>query len=326
MKAYIYRKYGNPEVLCLEEVEKPVPNENEILVKAFALSINPAEWHRLTASFWLLRLSTGIFAPKHQILGADVAGIVVAIGKGVKNFKEGDRVFGRCMSGGLAEFNCLKETSAAKIPKSISFEKAATLPLAAVTALIALRDQGQLAAGHTVLINGASGGIGTFVVQLTKHFKATVTGICRTDNVDLVKSLGADYVIDYKKADFTSFSEKYDLIIDLIGNRTIRETAKLLNSKGKCVLVGMDRPLRLFGNMFHGMIISALSSKKITPMDAQVKSEDLAFIVQLVVEGKLQTVIDKKFDFVSVPEAFTKIGSRRTKGKVAVIVENEVAP
>jgi NADPH:quinone reductase-like Zn-dependent oxidoreductase len=310
MKAYYYYQYGTPEVLRLEEVEIPQPRNNELLIQLKALSINPAEWHKLTASFWLLRLSTGLFRPKNPGLGADVAGTVVAVGKNVTKFREGDRVFGRGLSGGLAEYCCLDESVVAKIPDHLPYEQAA--------ALIALRDKGQVKAGQKVLINGASGGIGTFALQLAKYFKAHVTGVCSTDNVALVKSLGADEVVDYKKQDLSTLDSRFDLIIDLVGNKNISQLKNLLVSTGKCILVGMDTPGQLLSNMFKGMLITALGSKTFLPMDAQVRSSDLDYLAALSETAQIRPVIDKLFNFTSVPEAFRHLGTRRSKGKLII--------
>jgi NADPH:quinone reductase-like Zn-dependent oxidoreductase len=318
MKAYTYHTYGPPDVLKLEEVDVPKPRANEICIQTRALSINPSEWHKLTASFWMLRLSTGLSQPKQPIPGADVAGTVVGLGENVTRFKKGDRVFGRSLSGGLAEYCCIDQLAAALIPDDVAYEQAASLPLAAVTALIALRDKGQVKANQEVLINGASGGIGTFAVQLAKYCQANVTGVCSTDNIDLVKSLGADDVIDYKKQDLDSLGTSFDLIIDLVGNRKIATFRKRLRPNGKCILVGMDTPKRLFSNMFQGMMLSALGSKKFLSMDAQVTSEDLAIIVKLVSDGEIRPLIAKLYNFESVPQAFTQLGTRRSKGKMVI--------
>ena len=198
MKAFTYKKYGTSEVLQQSEVAIPKPRPNEILIKVAALSLNPAEWHKLRASLWVLRLSTGLFKPKNQILGADVAGVVTEVGSNVRSFKVGDKVLGRNYSGGLATYTCVEANKAAKIPKDVLFEHAAAIPLAAVTALMALQHQGQIQPKQQVLINGASGGIGTFAVQLAKFFQAEVTGVCSGKNWPLVRSLGANKVIDYE--------------------------------------------------------------------------------------------------------------------------------
>jgi len=319
MKALLYKEYGSPrDILHLEEVEKPSPDKNEVLIKVENLSINPSELHKLSPPFWLLRLSTGLFKPNKPILGADIAGTIVEIGSETKHLKKGDRVFGRCSWGGLAEFCCLESSSIAQIPDGVSFEHAATLPLASVTALIALRDKGKIQPGQNILINGASGGIGTFAVQMAKNYGCTVTCVCSAANLDLVKSLGGHHVIDYTTTDFTTTSARYDLIVDLVGNRNIRQLARALKRRGTCVLVGMSSPNRLFGNMIKGLFISMLGRKKVVPMDAQITSNDLADVANQLADGKISPVIEKKFDFEFVPDAFAHIASKRTKGKVLI--------
>ena len=318
MKVFAYDTYGTPEVLQLDEIEIPKPKDTEILVQTRALSINPSEWHKLTASFWLLRLSSGLLKPKNRILGADVAGQVVSVGKNVTQFKKGDRVFGRNPLGSLAEYCCIGKSAVAFIPGHMSDAHAAALPLAMVTALIALRDKGQIKANQKVLINGASGGIGTFAVQLAKNFKTHVTGVCSTDNINLVKSIGADTVIDYKREDLKSYGSRYDLIIDLVGNEKVKTLKKLLNPHGRCVLVGMDAPKRLFSNMFFGMIYSIWGDQKVIPMDTQVTSEDLTLVSKLVAKNKVRPVIANTYDFKSIPEAFTQLGTKRSKGKIVI--------
>ena len=318
MKAFVYKRYGPPQVLRMEDRDKPGPKGTELLVKVEALSINPAEWHLLTASVWLVRLSGGLFRPQSPILGADIAGTVVEIGEKVKGVQKGDKVFGRCLSGGLSEYACLDVDSFEKIPDGISFQEGAALPLAAVTALIALRDKGQIKPGQKILINGASGGIGTFAVQLAKHFEAHVTAVCSTDNTVLVRQIGSDQVIDYKKQTLESVTARFDLIVDLVGNKKLSALTNLLKPNGRCVLVGMDTPGRLLGNVFRGLIFSSLQSKKVVTMDAEVSREDLSFIAQLVSEGKIHPVIDSVYDFASVQDAFARQGSRRSKGKIVV--------
>jgi NADPH:quinone reductase-like Zn-dependent oxidoreductase len=243
---------------------------------------------------------------------------VVAIGENVTAYKKGDRVFGRNLSGGLAEYCCMNESDIALILDKLSHVQAAALPLAAVTALIALRNKGQVKANQAVLINGASGGIGTFTVQLAKYFNVNVTGVCSTDNVNLVKTLGADEVIDYKMQALESVNTQFDLIIDLVGNKKISTLSQLLKPNGKCILVGMDTPKRLFINMLQGMFFSVFSNKKVLSMNAQVTSVDLGFIAKLVSEGKISPVIANLYDFKSVPEAFTQLGTRRSKGKIVI--------
>lgn len=321
MKAYTQKVYGAPEVLTLEDTEKPIPGEKEVLVKVHALSVNPAEWHKLTGSVWLVRLSEGLMKPKNKILGADIAGTAEVVGKGVTGFRVGDRILGRCFTGGLAEYCCLEEGKSAKIPAGIGFEEAATIPLAAVTALTALRDKGHIKPGQSVLINGAAGGIGTYAIQLAKYFNTTVTGICSSDKQDFVKLTGADKITDYTKTDFTQMDGRYDLILDLAGNRRVQDLLRVLKSNGICVLIGMKLPGILLTNIFTGSLISAFSGKKVLSMNTQVKAEDLNYVLNLFSQNKLHAVIERTFDFESVREAFEHIGKGRTRGKVVIKVK-----
>lgn len=318
MKAFAYRKYGAPsDVLQLEEFPKPLPKENQVLIKVNAWSLNPAEWHRLRASIWMLRLSNGLWAPKQPILGADVAGVVVAVGGKVRSFKVGDRVMGRNFSVGLAEYACLAEGKTALIPKAISFEEAAATPLAATTALIALRDKGQLQPGQRVLINGASGGIGTFAVQLAKYFGADVTAVCSGKNVALVQSLGAEDVINYEREDFSG-RKPFDLIVDLIGNRPIQELNQALSPNGRCVMVGYSNFKNLLDFLLKGAWLSKTSSKHFLAMDAETVTAGLDFVLSLVNNRKIQVVIDRVYDFSDIPKAFDYLGTRRAKGKIVI--------
>jgi NADPH:quinone reductase-like Zn-dependent oxidoreductase len=320
MKAFNYYQYGTPEVLQLEEVPIPQSKPTEVLIQIHALSLNPAEWHLLTASFRLLRLSAGWSAPKKPNLGADVAGTVVEVGSEVTRFQKGDRVFGRGWTGCLAEYSCLEESALASIPEGLSDEQAAATALAGVTALIALRNKGKLQAGEHVLIHGASGGIGTFVIQLAKQMGAQVTGVCSTPNIELIQSLGVDTSVDYKKQDLLEMDAQFDVIIDLVGNYPIAGLFKLLRPRGRCVLVGMDRPARLFSNLFRGTLLSLVGNKKAIPMDAQVTPTDLEYLAGLIVKGTLRPVIDQMYDFASLPEAFAHLGTRRSKGKLVIRV------
>lgn len=318
MKAFAYKKYGTPtDVLILEDYPKPVPKENEVLIKVIAWSLNPAEWHQLRASIWMLRLSNGLWAPKQPILGADVAGVVVAVGGKVRSFTVGDRVMGRNFSVGLAEYACLAEGKTALIPEAISFEEAAAIPLAANTALIALRDKGQVEADQRVLINGASGGIGTFAVQLAKHFGAAVTAVCSGKNEGLVRSLGAEEVIDYEREDFSG-REPFDLIVDLIGNRPTQELNQALSPTGRCVMVGYSSFKNLFGFLLKGAWLSKTTAKHFLAMDAETVSTNLDFALSLVSKKTIQVVIDRVYDFSDIPQAFEYLGTRRAKGKIVI--------
>ena len=318
MKAYTYKKYGGPEVLNIEELPKPTPSNNEVLIEVKALSLNPAEWHQLKASIWLLRLKNGLFSPRQQILGADVAGVIVEVGKDVKSLSVGDKVFGRNFSGGIAEFTCLKEDKAAKIPNNITFEQAAAIPLASNTALYALKHMGKVQPNDRVLINGASGGIGTYLVQLARYFGAEVTAVCSEKNAKVVKSLGAAEVIDYTKQDFTRTEKKFNLIIDLVGNRSIDDIKRSMLANGRCIMVGYSN----FKNMFHfilkGAILNKLTSKSFFTVDVTTQKKDLNFISELIAKREIKSIIENIYDFQAVPDAFHRLGSRRVQGKIVV--------
>src|SRR5713101_362869 len=242
MKAIVNTQYGSPDVLELKEVERPTPKDNEVLVKVHAASVNAAEWHLLRGKPFLMRLmGFGLLKPKHTILGAAMAGRVEAVGRNVKQFQPGDEIFGdltKCGWGAFAEYVCAREDALALKPVNVTFEEAAAVPLAAVTALQGLRAKGQIKLGQKVLIHGASGGVGTFAVQIAKAFGAGVTGVCSTRNVDMVRSIGADQVIDYTREDFTKSGQRYDLIFDNVSNHSFSERRRILNSNGICVLAG----------------------------------------------------------------------------------------
>ena len=322
MKAFLNTTYGSPDVLKLEEIPVPKPKAEEVLVKVASLSINPAELHLLRATIWMVRLASGLLKPRNPVLGADVAGEVVAVGANVKTLKVGDRVFGRTHSGGLAEFVCLKEEKANVLPQTIDYDIGAALPLVGITALVALRDYVEILPGQQVLINGASGGIGTIAVQLAKNMGAEVTAVCSTPNVQLVKDLGADHVIDYKKENFTAGTNQYDVIIDLVGNHKVREMEKAMKPDGSCVVVGFTNFKTIFGYMARGRWLSATTSKKIVVIDAALKREDLAYLADLIQEGTLKPVIDKTFPFNETPRAFEYLASRRAKGKIVIKLLN----
>ena len=251
MKAIVYHKYGPPDVLELQETKKPSVKEGEVLVKVHAASVNPLDWHILRATPFFARAATGLLKPKHKILGADLAGRVEAVGRNVKQFQPGDEVFGdtfgRLGLGAFAEYVCVPEDGLVLRPTSTTFEETAAVPVAAITALQGLRDKGQIQSGQKVLINGASGGVGTFAVQIAKSFGAEVTGVCSTRNLDMVRSIGADHVIDYTQEDFTKNGQTYDLIYCAVGNRSAADYKRALNPNGICVVAG-------FTTMFHMLI------------------------------------------------------------------------
>ena len=320
MKAIVYTEYGSPDVLQLKEVEKPAPKENEVLVKVQAASANPADWHLMRAEPFLARLENGLFKPKITKLGADVAGRVEAVGKSVSQFQAGDDVFGELplnVLGSFAEYVCASEDALALKPARLTFEQAAAVPLAAFTALQGLRDKGQIQPGQKVLINGASGGVGTFAVQIAKSFETEVTGVCSTRNLDLVRSIGADHVIDYTQEDFTQTGQRYDLIFDAVGNRSVSDLRRALSPNGICAVAGFTSLSRLFQVMFIG-------GKKIGLMEtAKGNKKDLLFIKELLEAGKVIPVIDRIYPLQEVPEAIRYLEAGHARGKVIVTVSPE---
>jgi len=324
MKAIVYTKYGPPDVLELKEVEKPTPKDNEVLVKVYAASVNPADWHLMRGKPFFMRLFFGLLKPKNKILGADIAGRVEAVGRNVKQFQPGDEVFGDiadCGWGGFAEYVCVTENALVLKPASMTFEEAASVPLAAVTALQGLRDKGQIQPGQKVLINGASGGVGTFAVQIAKSFGAEVTGVCSTRNLDMVRSIGADQVIDYTQEDFTQNGQRYDLIVDAVGNRSVSDYKRALSPKGICVIIGYSSPVLLFQHMFLGPCISMTGSKKIGLMgEAKPNKKDLVFMKELLEGGKVVPVIDRRYPLSEVAEALRYLEEGHARGKVVITV------
>jgi NADPH:quinone reductase-like Zn-dependent oxidoreductase len=326
MKAIVYTKYGSPDVLELKEVEKPTPNDDEVLIKVHAAAANPADWHLMRADPFLARLENGLLKPKHTRLGADVAGRVEAIGKNVTQFQVGEEVFGELPLnnlGSFAEYVCVSEEFVALKPANLSFEQAASVPLAAFTALQGLRDKGQIKAGQKVLINGASGGVGTFAVQIAKAFGTEVTGVCSTRNLELVRSIGADHVIDYTKEDFTKNGQQYDLIFDAVGNRSVSELKRALSPRGIVSVAGFTSLSLLFQAMIIGPLLSRNDGQKIGLMaTAKVNKKDLLVIKELLETGKVKPVIDKTYSLKEVPEAIRYLETGRARGKVVITVEH----
>jgi NADPH:quinone reductase-like Zn-dependent oxidoreductase len=316
MKAIVYEKYGSPDVLKLKEVGKPTPKDNEVLVKIRAASVNPLDWHNMRGTPFLVRLSAGILKPKNTRLGADIAGQVEAVGRNVKQFQPGDEVFGGT-SGGCAEYVCVAENDLVLKPSGTTFEEAAAVPVAALTALQGIRDNGQLESGQKVLVNGASGGVGTFAVQIAKAFGAEVTGVCSTRNLDLVRSIGADQVIDYTEKDFSNNGQQYDLIIDAVGNRSVSDLKRTLSTKGICVVIGFSSLARLFQVMALGKMVG---TKKVESMMANINKQDLIYMKELLESGKVVPVIDRQYTLSEVPEAIRYLEEGRARGKVVITV------
>jgi NADPH:quinone reductase-like Zn-dependent oxidoreductase len=323
VKAIVYETYGPPEVLHLKDVEKPSPKDNEVLVRVQAASVNAADWRMLRADPFLVRFYAGLLKPtRFQTLGADVAGRVEAVGKNVHQFQPGDEVFGDVFAsgfGGFAEYKCARESELVLKPANISFEEAAAVPLAGLTALQGLRDKGQIQLGQKVLINGASGGVGTFAVQLAKYFGAEVTAVCSTGKVDLARSLGADHVIDYTQEDFTKSGRQYDLILAVNGNRSIFDYRRALTPKGAYVMAGGNTG-QLFQALLLGPWISLIGKQKMGALTSTPNQKDLLFMKELLESGKIKPVIDRRYSLSEVPEAIRYVEEGHAKGKVAIVL------
>ncbi|MEX1071601.1 MAG: NAD(P)-dependent alcohol dehydrogenase [Anaerolineales bacterium] len=325
MKAIVHYKYGLPDVLQLVEIDKPVPTEDEVLVRVHASSVNPVEWYGMTG-FPLARPSGGWLKPSDPRLGADFAGTVEAVGANVTDFHPGDEVFGG-KHGAFSEYVCLSKAIAPK-PTNISFEQAASIPIAGLTALQGLRDHGKLQPGQKVLINGASGGVGTFAVQIAKAFGAEVTAVCSTENVEMVRSLGADHVIDYKKEDFTRSGQRYDLFFDIAGSRSWGECKRILKPNAIFVLVGAQKGFPVIGPLGHiiGILIgSRFSSQKVVFFMANIIRADLEVMKDLIEAGKLTPIVDRSYPLSETDGAMHYLGTGHAKAKIAISVVNERA-
>ena len=326
MKAIVCMKYGPPEVLRFQEVERPVPRDNEVLVQVHASSVNKADWIMLRGKPFIVRImASGLFKPKNRIPGSDVAGRVEAIGKDVKQFHPGDEVFGnlaRCGRGAYAEYVCAPENALALKPANITFEEAAATPLAGLTALQGLRDKGRIRPGQKVLIYGASGGVGTFAVQISKSFGAEVTAVCSPSNLDLARSIGADRVIDYTEEDFTGDGQHYDLILGANGHRSIGDYKRALVPKGIYVMSG-GTGAQISQALFLGPLISMTGSRKMGGLTAKMNKNDLVYMAELLGSGKVKPVIERCFSLSEVPDAFCYFQAGHARGKLVIIVINE---
>lgn len=324
MKAILYRCYGSPDVLRLEDTEKPTPADNELLVKVHASSVNPLEWHYMRGTPYVMRMDSGRGSPEDPRLGVDFAGTVEAVGKDVKQFHPGDEVFGGKL-GAFAEYLKVREDRAVVLkPANITFEQAAAVPVAALTALQALRDTGQLRSGQKVLINGASGGVGTFAVQIAKALGAEVTGVCSTRNVQMVKSIGADRVIDYTKEDFTQGAERYDLILDNVGNRGLLEMRRVMTPKGALVIVGGPNDGAWIGPLsgpIKATLLSPFVSQNFSMIFSELTPKDLALLSDLLRTGKMTPVIDRSYELSDVPKAIAYLEQGHARGKVVIQVD-----
>jgi NADPH:quinone reductase-like Zn-dependent oxidoreductase len=320
MKAVVYTKYGSPDVLKIDEIEKPIPQDEQVLIKVHAASINAMDYREMRADPFLIRLmGGGLLRPKDPRLGGDVAGRIEAVGETVKQFRPGDEVFG-CAHGSFAEYALAKEVNLALKPANRSFEEAAAVPVAALTALQGLRAAGGVRLGQTVLIQGASGGVGTFAVQLAKSSGAEVTAVCSAKNLDMARSIGADYVIDYTKEDFTRNQQRYDLILAVNGYHSLSAYKRALKPHGIYVCAGGTMP-QIFQAMLLGSLMSRNGDKKMGSMGiAKVNQEDLVYLGELLEAGKIVPVIDRRYPLSEIVEAFRYVEEKHAQGKVVITV------
>ncbi len=320
MKAIVYHKYGSPDVLQMEEVEKPAPKENQVLIKVHAASINAGDWREMRADPFFIRLmGVGFLKPKNPRIGSDVAGRVEAVGENVKQFRPGDEVFG-CAGGAFAEYVLAREAYLALKPANRSFEEAAAVPVAALTALQGLRDTGGIQQGQKVLIQGASGGVGTFAVQLAKSFEAEVTAVCSTRNLDMARSIGADLVIDYTEEDFTRNRQRYDLIFAVNGYHPLSTYKRALNPQGIYVCAGGTMP-QFFQAILLGSLMSRKAGKKMGSMGiAKINQKDLVFLGKLLEAGEIAPVIDTRYPLSEIAEAIRYVEEKHAQGKVVISV------
>jgi NADPH:quinone reductase-like Zn-dependent oxidoreductase len=318
MKAITCYRYGSPDVLNYEEIEKPVPAHDEVLVKVCAASVNPVDYHSMTGLPYLIRPMTGLRSPKHAGVGRDLAGRVEEVGKKVTGFKPGDEVFGTCQ-GAFAEYACPSESALVMKPDNVTFEQAASAPVAGSTALQSLR-KGKVQPGQKVLINGASGGVGTFAVQIAKSFGADVTAVCNTRNVETVRLIGADRVIDYTKNNFTVGEQRYDCIIDCYAAHSLAEYRRILNPGGIYIGVGgpVGSTIAILAGLIKQLAFSPFISQTFTTLMAKISKEDLALLGDLMHAGKITPVIDRRYSLKDVPEAMRYLGEGHTRGKIII--------
>jgi len=326
MKAAVYTRYGPPEVVQIVDIEKPLPKDGEVLIKVCAASLNPLDWHFLRGTPYLVRVMTGLRKPKDRGLGVDVAGQVEAVGGKVTQFKPGDEVFGACR-GAFAEYACASQSALARKPANVTFEQAASVPVAAFTALQGLRDKGHIQPGQKVLINGAAGGVGTFAVQIAKSLGVEVTGVCSTRNLNMVRSIGADRVIDYTQEDFTKMGQRYDLFLDCVGNHSLSACRRVLNPKGTYVPVGGTADRWMIGPLARAIATLVLSwfvsQKLVIFFLARPNKEDLTVMCELMAAGKVTPVIDKRYSLSEVPEAIRYLEKGHARGKLVITLEHE---
>jgi NADPH:quinone reductase-like Zn-dependent oxidoreductase len=321
MKAIVCTRYGKSDVLRLEDVEKPEPREDEVLIKVHAASVNAYDWHLMSADIFLVRfMSGGLTKPTQTRPGADVAGLVEAVGAKVTQFKPGDEVYGDIGHAGFAEYACAKESILALKPTNLSFEEAAAVPMAGITALQGLRDEGHIQAGQTVLVNGASGGVGTFAVQIAKSFGAEVTAVTSTRNLEQARSLGADHVIDYTKEDFTRNGQQYDLIFAANGYHPMAHYKRALTPQGIYVMAG-GKGAQIFLSMLLGPRMSEKGGRKMGGVSAKISQNDLLILKELIETGKIKPVIDKRYPLSEASAALSYLGTGHARGKVVITME-----
>jgi NADPH:quinone reductase-like Zn-dependent oxidoreductase len=343
MKAALCNRYGPPEVIQIAEVDKPVPSDHEVLIRVRAASVNPLDLGSIKGRPYMVRLMTGLRKPKNNRPGVDVSGRVEAVGENVNQFRPGDDVLGVCINdpqargvevwnhrqGAFAEYVCAPESTLVLKPKNISFEQAASIPVAAFTSLQGLRDKGHVQAGYQVLINGAAGGVGTFAVQIAKSFGAEVSGVCSSGNTDMVRSIGADQVIDYTREDFTKGGQRYDLIFDCVGNHSLSGLRSALKPRGKLIMVGelTGRGIvGIMGRLIAAFMVSWFSDRKLVLCFARPNKEDLATVRDLVAAGKVKPVIDRCYALHEVAEAIRYLERKHARGKVVIVLEEIPKP
>jgi NADPH:quinone reductase-like Zn-dependent oxidoreductase len=325
MKAIEYHDYGSPDVLRCEEVDRPIPADDQVLLRVQAAAINPLDWRFMRGRPYILRMFFGLSKPKHTRPGRDVAGEVEAIGRSVTQFKPGDSAFGTCL-GALAEYVCTSESALVPKPAWVTFEQAAAVPVAAYTALQGLRDKGHIQAGQEVLINGAAGGVGTFAVQIAKSFGALVTGVCSAKNVEMVRSIGADRVIDYTRENPLASARRYDLILDCVGNLSVSACRRALKTHGTCVIAGAGKDFWIvLSHTLQALALSLLGSKKFVMFVAKQSQRDLTLLCELMRDGKVVPVIDRRYVLSEAAEAIRYLEAGHARGKVVITMQKNPA-
>jgi NADPH:quinone reductase-like Zn-dependent oxidoreductase len=321
MKAIVYGEYGSPDVLELAEVDRPVVHDDNVLVRVHAASVNAYDWHMMRGHPYLVRVSEGLRRPKRPAAGVDFAGHVEAVGKNVTQFQPGDAVYGE-RSGAFAEYLCATETRFVRMPANVSYEQAAAVPMAGLTALQGLRDKGRVQPGQRVLVNGAAGGVGTFAVQIAKALGAHVTGVCSTRNVDLVRGIGADQVIDYTRDDFSKLAPRSDVLLDVAGNRSMRALRRALEPEGRLVIIGAPRGnwIAPLTPIVKAIVLSRFVRQELVPFLAKHNNDDLVFLREMIESGKVTPVIDRTYKLSEVPDAVRYVEGGHAQGKVVITI------